>query len=268
MKNIPSHPEARFDSRRGDLSHPGAPGARCAFTLIELLAVVAIIAVLVAMLLPAMKAARRAARLAVCASNERQVMQGLLAYATQYDGKLPYVGAWNKFQAMMYVMYERTQGLSPQGFGNLGLLTPADLVDQRTDVLFCPLQTTPALLNCHGDLTSPNAQPSAGHSMYPADLAKYGWSNLRGGYFTRNFNTSAYQSVSITQLAGRPYLADVFSTWGAVESSHADSVTVGYGDGSVALQTADPIATPQYLTVNYATSWNPSFELIWQTFGR
>ncbi len=48
------------------------------FTLIEVLVVVAIIALLVAILLPSLAAARNQAQNAVCASNQRQAMSGVL----------------------------------------------------------------------------------------------------------------------------------------------------------------------------------------------
>jgi len=58
---------------------------RVGFTLIELLVVVAIIAVLVAILLPSLSLARELARRTICASNQRQMLMGLMHYA--YDNK-------------------------------------------------------------------------------------------------------------------------------------------------------------------------------------
>ncbi len=62
---------------------------RRAFTLIELLVVVAIIALLVATLLPALGRARGTARLAVCASNLRQIGLGVQAYAAENRAFIP-----------------------------------------------------------------------------------------------------------------------------------------------------------------------------------
>ncbi|MGD8452964.1 MAG: prepilin-type N-terminal cleavage/methylation domain-containing protein [Phycisphaerae bacterium] len=66
------------------------PGRRVGgFTLIELLVVVAIIAVLLAILLPSLAHARAAARVAVCASNLRQLGAAVHVYANNNDGLIP-----------------------------------------------------------------------------------------------------------------------------------------------------------------------------------
>ncbi len=59
------------------------------FTLIELLVVIAIIAILMAMLTPVLAKAREAARRVSCSNQIRQVGVAILAYTSNYDGRMP-----------------------------------------------------------------------------------------------------------------------------------------------------------------------------------
>jgi prepilin-type N-terminal cleavage/methylation domain-containing protein len=62
---------------------------RSAFSLIELLVVVAIIGILVSILLPSLGRARASGKLAVCASNLRQLGVGVTNYAHSNKGMIP-----------------------------------------------------------------------------------------------------------------------------------------------------------------------------------
>ncbi len=71
-------------------SLPIHPASRRAFTLIELLVVISIIVLLVAILLPALSKARNAAAAIACASNQRQVMIGMVSYAADNRNRPPH----------------------------------------------------------------------------------------------------------------------------------------------------------------------------------
>lgn len=113
-----------------------------AFTLLELLVVIAIIATLAALLLPALAAAQQAGRKAACISNLRQIGLAIHAYASDYDGKIPYGPKAPPFTSPAS-FYPSTgtptsllslQGGAPVG---VGLLLRQHLATQPR-VLFCP----------------------------------------------------------------------------------------------------------------------------------
>lgn len=62
---------------------------RSGFTLVEILVVVSIIALLIAVLLPGLRRAREQAKLAVCASNLRQIGTCIHLYANENSGYIP-----------------------------------------------------------------------------------------------------------------------------------------------------------------------------------
>jgi prepilin-type N-terminal cleavage/methylation domain-containing protein len=77
------HPRRTLNSETKFSETPGL-----GFTLIELLVVIAIIAILAALLLPALSKAQLKATMAVCASNQKQIIMAWIMYAGDNDEKL------------------------------------------------------------------------------------------------------------------------------------------------------------------------------------
>jgi len=118
-----------------------APGRR-AFTLVELLVVLVIISILAALLLPALTAARSKARRTGCLSNLRQVGIGVMLYASDNNGYIPYGPKAGSFTSPMnfYPSTGAPTSLISLGGGapvGLGLLLSQQLSAQPK-VLFCP----------------------------------------------------------------------------------------------------------------------------------
>ncbi|MBA7535522.1 hypothetical protein ES705_27780 [subsurface metagenome] len=111
------------------------------FTLIELLVVISIIALLMAILLPSLRKARNQARLAVCGSNQRQMLLGLTAYIADND-KLPpstqgrKSGSWTVPCNLNYHT-GNFSGTQPKNGGSVGQFLGSYLPE--SEVFSCPL---------------------------------------------------------------------------------------------------------------------------------
>jgi prepilin-type processing-associated H-X9-DG protein len=66
-----------------------------AFTLVELLVVIGIIALLISILLPVLNKVRDEANTVACSAQLRSIMQGVMIYASQNHGSMPYTYALN-----------------------------------------------------------------------------------------------------------------------------------------------------------------------------
>jgi prepilin-type N-terminal cleavage/methylation domain-containing protein/prepilin-type processing-associated H-X9-DG protein len=89
-------------------------GRRSALTLLELLVVIAIASVLIAILIPSLRGARDQARSVACRSNLRQLMHGMLLYATD-DGALPGTHTLFHMQRLFGAEWPRPAGVTWDG---------------------------------------------------------------------------------------------------------------------------------------------------------
>lgn len=111
------------------------------FTLIELLVVISIIALLLAILMPSLRKAREQARLAVCSSNQRQMLVGLMSYNADNE-KLPPCtqgrknGSWT---VPCHLNYHtgNFSGTQPMNGGSVGKFLGSYLPQSK--VFSCPL---------------------------------------------------------------------------------------------------------------------------------
>jgi prepilin-type N-terminal cleavage/methylation domain-containing protein len=132
----------RSCSLKAALPFRGRDTAPQAFTLIELLVVIAIIAILAALLLPSLASAREKGWQAACISNLRQIGLAIHAYASDYDGKIPYGPKAPPFISPFDLYPSTGAPTSLISLGNgapagLGLLLKEQLCNQPK-VLFCP----------------------------------------------------------------------------------------------------------------------------------
>lgn len=97
------------------------------FTLIELLVVISIIALLLAILIPSLRKARLQAKIALCASNQHQILLALGGYQAENDGKLPPSSQGDFFPAQLKVSD------APPVIETLGKFLP------EIDAVICPV---------------------------------------------------------------------------------------------------------------------------------
>jgi prepilin-type N-terminal cleavage/methylation domain-containing protein len=216
------------------------------FTLIELLVVVSIIALLVSILLPSLAKARESAKRAVCLSNQRHLIIGLMVYATDNDDRFPSHGRGGANAGTNYYLKNPYTG-----FSGLGRLYNQNVIDDEK-IFYCPSQR-PDSFFCHRNGWSEGAdKPNPWNDL---GFEGYRW----GSYIYRIFDQHSYLSndtgimtrqyveyisnLRYTQIKGRmallsdPPYANLFANYGFDMITWAHhmppyGVNAAYADGS------------------------------------
>jgi prepilin-type N-terminal cleavage/methylation domain-containing protein/prepilin-type processing-associated H-X9-DG protein len=126
-------------------AQPGSTGGR-GFTLIEMLVVIGILAVLIALLVPALRRAREQANSVTCQSNLRQIYNGFVLYAQEFDDRIPPTGNCATFGGGWF-RYLGRRGY----FGAPDYLINTPYARERWPVFRCPAE--PGSAQTQGDGT-------------------------------------------------------------------------------------------------------------------
>lgn len=203
---------------------------RDGFTLIELLVVISIVALLIALLLPAIKRTREIARRSVCASNQRQLVIGLIAYASDNAGLTPRLVKALQAPAFSERPYsERMRDFGPDDWGGLGMLYVGDYL-RGWQPYMCPTSTD------RQEVVLAVSWPG-GMPVGPSNPGLYPNYVVLSEYMTRNawayddtYRPGGDGDATLGNLGGR---VAVFDNLGGTEYYHEDGLNVASYEGSV-----------------------------------
>jgi prepilin-type N-terminal cleavage/methylation domain-containing protein len=193
------------------------------FTLVELLVVIGIIGVLIGILVPALTKAREAARRTQCLSNLRQLGTSLIAYATEYRGRLP-IGYYSGQKQTNYLIHYNEGGV--EFYAMFGLLYHVKMLTAPA-ALFCPAEP----IDRWQFQTETNPWP-------PVEIPSIPRRNTRAGFGCRptvNWMESGQFPENLTRLSDvkhKALLADLVPTPYFIKRRHQTGINVFYGSGS------------------------------------
>lgn len=234
------------------------PSARRAFTLIELLVVVSIIAILAAMLLPAIGLVREQARRAVCAGHVRQLGLAMVAYAADWEDRLPLVYQGPTKQSSYFII--NSSGV----LGGQGILWYAGQLDTHK-VWFCPANQD-RIFRIGSASNAWPPPPPAGQNIRSAYAVRPAVSHAANAPWS-----FAAPLPTLSVMRRKALVADVVDKPIRATNAHRRGVNVGMWDGSVqwagttalregwGAMPSDPPHEAQY---------NDEMDLLWQALDR
>lgn len=201
-----------------------------AFTLVELLVVIAIVALLIGVLLPALEGARRAGLRSVSASNQRQLVLGIVTYAHDNDDRVPLgysLGPAPGWKQYNYLLRTNPPGGNPS-LRWMGLLWEAGALE-TPEAFYCPAERDPLMSFDTED------------NPWPPDETAPPGKSTRIGYGVRPlvgwpFPSDAPRPTNLPRLQslrnGSAIVADLIHKPERLDLRHTTGVNASLADGS------------------------------------
>ena len=203
------------------------------FTLLELLVVISVIAILLTLLLPSLSKARTKAKLAVCVSNNSQILRALATYVSANDQATPskwYRGNVTNQQKPAHGWLGIKTNNHPWNYRSLNVFLGVE--NSRSDIDSLDVAKCPLDNYSNGGRGGDSYFDYDGHS-YMGNARSGGNLALNDGnygVFVSKVSTEPSRMVALNEFGGWSYAFGYGKNWGY--SWHGESMyTLGFLDG-------------------------------------